>query len=120
MYALWKTQGVSVTPWNSRVHVGAVQRDGVLTVWLEAESPWQGRLRFDHPRHRDHWNIARNYPRLNEFPEWFTVEHDEAYLAAGRTQLGAELIAGIPVTLRAGQVMVLEVRHAGAAPYGEK
>lgn len=120
MYALWKTQGVYLRPWSSGVHLGAVLRDGVVAVHLQAEAPWQGRLHFDHPRHCDHWNIARNYPRLNEFPEWFTVQHDAAYQVNGRKYLGSELIAGIPMTLASGQTLTLEVRPLGAPPYGNK
>lgn len=120
MYALWKSQGVYLRPWTSSVQVGAVRSDGGLTIRLEADAPWQGRLCFDHPRHRDHWNIARNYPRLNEFPEWFTVEHDAAYQVNDRKYLGAELIEGIPQTLAAGQRVTLEVRSLGAPPYGNK
>lgn len=48
-------------------------------------------------------NFAKNYVRLNEWPEWFTVDETSLYRvkdAAGREQirLGSELIEGLPVS----------------------
>ena len=47
-------------------------------------------------------NFARNYVRLNEWPEWFTVDENTLYRltdANGREtlRLGSELKAGLPV-----------------------
>lgn len=125
MYAFWKTQGSFLMPWNPRVHIGAVRQAGGVLLHISAESPWQGRLRFDHARHRNHFNIADNYPRLNEFPEWFTVEHDRLYRVRtddgdAREYLGAELIAGIPLSLEAGEKTIVKVVDGGEAPYGNK
>ncbi|MFN0166125.1 MAG: hypothetical protein ACKV22_06810 [Bryobacteraceae bacterium] len=124
MYAFWKTQGASLTPWQERVHLGAVRESGGLLVHLSADAPWQGRLRFDHARHRDHWNMTRNYPRLNEFPEWFTVDQDRAYhLQMGgsprKRYLGADLIRGIPLAVDGGDALIIKVSDAGDPPYGK-
>jgi len=123
MYAFWKTQGAYVEPWSRRVHVGAAPESAGVLIHLSAESPWQGRLRFDHPRHRDHWNMAVNCPRLNEFPEWFTVEQDRPYLVRigdgpARKYLGADLVSGIPLALNGGETIVIRVAEAGNPPYG--
>src|SRR5262249_51993414 len=45
----------------------------------DAPSGWKGRLRFDHARHRRDVNFQRNYVRLNEWPEWFTVDENTLY-----------------------------------------
>jgi hypothetical protein len=56
---------------------------------------------FDFARHRRVLNLDRNYVRLNEFPEWFTVDENSLYhvRAAGAADptpyLGSELIAGV-------------------------
>jgi hypothetical protein len=66
-------------------------------------------------------NFDRNYIRLNEFPEWYTVDENTLYkvrTAAGadeRLLLGSELIDG--VVLRPEDWVV---ESAGPAPYGVK
>jgi hypothetical protein len=46
-------------------------------------------------------NFRHNYVRLNEFPEWFTVEENLLYRVSkadgsgGFERLGAELVEGI-------------------------
>ena len=44
-------------------------------------------------------NFAQNYVRLNEFPEWFTVDENHLYRLRGpgreQLRLGSELIAGV-------------------------
>ena len=58
----------------------APQRDGSsVLLSVTADRAWTGRVHFDYPRHRDHLHLPINYPRLNEWPEWFTVEHDRRY-----------------------------------------
>lgn len=101
MYALMKSQGTWLEPWRPDVRLGAVRTDSGLLVTLASHEPWQGRLRFDVPRHRVHLNMPVNYPRLNEIPEWFTVEQDALYrvLVNGTDHVlaGAELARGVPV-----------------------
>jgi hypothetical protein len=55
--------------------------------------------------------LDRNYARLNEFPEWYTVDENRLYrlrrageAGAGQVMLGAELVAG--VALGAGDWIV--------------
>ena len=123
MYAMWKAQGARLEPWDRRVHLGAA-RDATQAVFtVTADSAWTGVVRFDHPRHRDHLHLPINYPRLNEWPEWFTVEHDRRYRvtigdAAPVDRLGAELVQGLPLSLKAGETIRLTVVDGGRAPYG--
>lgn len=115
MYALWQSRGVRVEPWREDVRLGAVQHEGELLVSLTAEKPWSGRLIFDRPRHRDFLHLPLDYPRINQFPEWFTVEAAQSYRVkgiAGKTQkfTGARLSEGIPLSLEAGRELRLTVR----------
>ncbi|MCC6394391.1 MAG: hypothetical protein IT167_27595, partial [Bryobacterales bacterium] len=59
-------------------------------------------IRFDFARHRRVLNLAANYVRLNEFPEWFTVDENKLYTLTGpgpaQVRLGSELIQGVPLT----------------------
>ena len=123
MYAMWKTQGARLEPWHAQVHLGADRDGSSVLMSVTAEQAWTGLLRLDHPRHRDHLHLPINYPRLNEWPEWFTVEHDRRYEvrigdAAPTVKLGAELVQGVPLALRAGENVRIRVADGGPAPYG--
>lgn len=125
MWAFWKTQGSFLAPWNRRVHLGAEKERDHLLLHISAETPWLGLLRFDHMRHRNNLNLGVNYPRLNEFPEWFTVEHDHLYKVQindgeRRDYLGADLIAGIRLAVDAGQEMIVRIFDGGPAAYGNQ
>ena len=114
MYAFYKSQGTFLAPYDRRVQLGAVRDGAGVSVLINAAAPWQGRLRFDIARHREHWNMARNYPRLNEWPEWFTVEHGKTYTVTidggpARKFLGFELRDGIPLTVPGGEQARVQV-----------
>jgi hypothetical protein len=104
LYGLWLTQGARVEPWSPGVSLGtAVDRD-CLQLHLHADTAWTGRLRLDTPRHRQHLGLAEDYPRLNEWPEWWTVEPDREYAVTlpdgQKIQTdGGQLAAGLPLTL---------------------
>lgn len=113
MVALHYTQGVVPRPWRSDLRVGAIRRGDDLTVALTADADWQGVLQFDLPRHREHLNLPINYPRLNEFPEWFTVDAERIYrVRVGqkeRRASGEELRRGLPVSVRRQQTLVVRL-----------
>jgi hypothetical protein len=100
IYAYMKSQGVRPEHWTPGVRVGAV-RDGERLI-LSLDMPESRRIQFDTVRHRRILNFTKNYVRLNEFPEWFTVDDNRLYRVrrAGETgeglvRLGSELAAGI-------------------------
>ena len=114
MYALWKTQGVHVEPWRADLHAGAVMDNGRLLVSITADKPWKGRLLFDHPRHRDNLHLPMDYPRINQFPEWFTVQAGSRYAirdgsGPGRSHTGRQLMKGLPLSLGGGGQVRLQV-----------
>jgi len=77
---------------------------------------WQGKLIFDQPRHKTVMQMPMDYPRINQFPEWFTVEANDRLVvtAADRhqTHTGEELMKGLPVSLEAGRTVRLSVGEA--------
>lgn len=117
LYAQYKTQGLMLDPWQENVRVGAaLDRDGgTLYVYLAAQEDWQGRLRFDTPRHRTIWHLPIEYPRLNQLPEWYVVEPESAYLVTNldtgeaHVYSGQELAEGLPVALGSSQNNVLRL-----------
>jgi hypothetical protein len=103
LYAMWKTQGCFLDGWREGVRLGAVRDGDRLFVSLEGPADWRGRLRLDHARHRRVLNFDRNYVRLNEWPEWFTVDENTLYRVRdgeGRESLhlGSDLKDGIEVS----------------------
>jgi hypothetical protein len=108
MYALWKTQGILVRPWREDVRFGAVRVGGVVHLTLTADQAWSGKILFDRPRHKVNMRLPLDYPRINQFPEWFTVEPDAAYsvtdAGSGETKVwqASALAEGVPVSLPQG------------------
>ena len=107
MYALWRTQGTTVTPWRADVQFGAVEKDDTLYVTVSARWPWQGKLVFDRPRHKTDMKLPLDYPRINQFPEWFTVDAKGEYAvttdAGTKTYTGRQLLDGIAIELTSEQ-----------------
>lgn len=115
IYAYMQSQGVRPERWQKGVSVGARREGTRLHLHLAADAP--KRIRFDFARHRRVLNFAQNYVRLNECPEWFTVDENRLYRLRGagpeQVRLGSELIAG--VELAPGAWIV---EPAGDPPYG--
>ncbi|MBP1661036.1 MAG: hypothetical protein H6P95_2228, partial [Candidatus Aminicenantes bacterium] len=115
MWALAKTQGIAASPWRDDLRLGAVRlRDGGVQVVLSGDWPWSGTLRFDRPRHRDRMYLPFDYPRINQFPEWFTVEATKDYEvrigdAPARVVKGHDLYE-LPLAAGAGETLRLTVR----------
>ena len=98
LYGYMKSLGVRPVRWEPGVQVGSVRDGARLVVSLTAPAP--RRIQFDFARHRRVLNLQKNLVRLNEFPEWFTVDENSLYRIGragtpGEIRLGSELIAGI-------------------------
>lgn len=120
MYCLWKTQGVSAQPWREDLRLGAVRAGDEVVLALNADQPWSGVLVFDRPRHADNLRLPIDWPRINQFPEWFTAQADRRYrvqphseggaAALAREWSGAQLHQGLPVQLEADKALRLTVQ----------
>lgn len=117
MVALWKSQGTSVQPWREDLRLGAARDGARLVLRLRAAEPWRGALLLDRPRHRDFLHLPLDWPRINQFPEWWVAESGRRYRvhgldgAAVRDLDGAELIAGLPLALAAGEARTIVVER---------
>jgi len=116
MYSLWKTQGATIQPWRSDVILGAEKTENETYFVLTAETDWEGKLVFDAPRHKTILNLPIDYPRINQFPEWFTAEEGKEYSVvssqksmSGKYQ-GKQLLEGIPVKLEAGEKLIFNIQ----------
>ena len=108
MYCLWKTKGLTIRPWREDVVFGAVQEDNVLKISIRAEKKWEGKILFDTPRHKTVMKMPLDWPRINQFPEWFAVEAEKRYTGYDLTSdskstfTGKQLNDGITIHLQAG------------------
>ena len=111
MYALWKTAGIHISNWNSDVVYGAVTEKNKAYVTITSATAWTGKLIFGSRWHVDHMNMPVDYPRINQFQEWFPIEKNKKYeLTIGghsRTVKGSALIDGYPVQLKSNEVVRL-------------
>ena len=109
MYALWKTMGVHCSPWREDLKFGSEVRDGKLFISVSSDKAWKGILTFDYERHKEILHLPVDYPRINQFPEWFTVKDQKDYKLTdynkkAKTQVtGEELRKGIEMSLSGGE-----------------
>jgi hypothetical protein len=122
MHALMHTRGLLARPWQQGLALGAAEAEQTLAIVIRSDKPWSGRLVFDVPRHRLYMGFARDWPRMNTLPEWFTVEPERSYvvrdLRAGTesTFTGEQLHHGLPLELKGGEAVRLLVSPAPAPP----
>ncbi len=115
MYCLWKSQGLSIQPWRKDVRLGAVREGNRIRVSLAADRAWEGTLVFDRPRHAENLRLPIDWPRINQFPEWFVARRGARYQvtavrAAKTTQhTGEDLQRGLPIRVGAGEELRLEI-----------
>ncbi|WP_425235241.1 hypothetical protein [Ulvibacterium sp.] len=116
MYCLWKTQGTTIQPWRSDITFGAIEHGDGIILRINAEEDWYGTLKFDVPRHRTIMQMPADWPRINQFPEWFTVDTNETYEVKDLTNglstnyTGKQLLEGIEFTLKKGAEYAIKVR----------
>jgi len=116
MYCLWKTMGTYVVPWREDIELGAVQKDSLLYISVFAKYNWEGRLMFDKKRHTEFMHLPLDWPRINQFPEYFTLENDGVYtIGSGNNRKekilsGRELQDGLSLRIQKGETVKLVVR----------
>ena len=130
MYCLWKSQGTQVHPWREDLVLGAhlddqAQEDQTLYIALRAKRNWEGRLVFDTPRSELYLNMPLDWPRINQFPEWYTVRPDKMYEVIQdnskriRIISGQELAEGLPITLEPEKLLRIRVKERSEAIVGD-
>ncbi|MHC4483965.1 MAG: glycoside hydrolase family 88 protein [Planctomycetota bacterium] len=125
MYCLWKSKGLTIRPWRKDVVFGAVQDGDILKISIRADKDWRGKILFDTPRHKTIMRMPLDWPRINQFPEWFTVEAEKRYTVndltsdSAATYTGEQLRDGMSVELKPGAQLHLLVKPAMAAEHLE-
>jgi len=115
MYCLWKTQGIVPLDWNDQLSIGAVQTATGLKIAVSSPVGWKGKLKFDVPRHSSMMHYPADYPRINQYQEWFVVEKNLSYhlsnIQTGTLNKikGSVLAKGLDVEVKAGETIFLEI-----------
>lgn len=116
MYCLWKTQGLYPDRWNDKLRIGAISDDGVLKVSISCETGWDGKIIFDNPRYKTKMHMPVDYPRINQFQQWFTTGPEKKYeitfLPKGKKQIfiGDQLTDGLQISVKPGEELFFTVR----------
>ena len=116
MYCLWKTKGLTIRPWHDDVIFGADREGDILKIYISSDRRWQGKLLFDTPRHKTIMKLPLDWPRINQFPEWFTVEQNKGYIVhdltsnARKSYTAQQMADGVTISLQAGVPQYLIVR----------
>jgi hypothetical protein len=116
MYCLWKTKGLIIEPWSNDVIFGAVLDGDVLKISASSQRGYKGKIIFDAPRHKTIMKMPLDWPRINQFPEWFTAKTENSYAVhdlannSKKIYTGAQLQQGLPVNLQRGTTLKLMVQ----------
>jgi hypothetical protein len=117
MYCLWKTMGLTIRPWREDVVFGAIQDGDGLKIYIKADRRWQGKLLFDTQRHKTIMKMPLDWPRINQFPEWFTVKQNKRYLVydlssnTRKSYTAQQMAGGIGVGVQSGVPQYLIVQQ---------
>ena len=117
MYSLWKTQGARLSPWKHLLRLGAVASEKESYFVLTSQTDWEGKLIFDAIRHKTILNLPLDYLRINQLPEWFTVDPLANYLiTASNSKLsgtcsGTKLLDGIPIKIQDGERFIITIQR---------
>lgn len=119
MWAQMKTAGTRLVGGRADVKYGATVSSGKLYLHLSAATPWSGAICFDYARYRMNMGLKMDYPRINQYPQWYTIDPDGLYdvTVNGQTQgpiLGQELIEGYAVSVGSTPTLMAVWRHAGS------
>ena len=113
MHNLWKSKGTYLQPWQPSAKLGAELKGDTLHLTITSSDRWQGRLIFDQARHTTQLKLPADWPRINQFPEWFTVSSGDQYQLIdvqgndSRQFSGEALLDGIIINLNANEVKKL-------------
>lgn len=114
LYGRWLTQGTRLEPWSPTVALGAAPDGACLQLHVHASSAWSGRILFDTPRHTEVLQLDTDYPRLNQWQEWWVAEPDRQYavtIGDGSHVVldGRSLASGLPLSIEPGKEYRLRV-----------
>lgn len=123
IHTMLHTRNTIARPWQQGLQLGAAPCPGGICIYMKSDQTYHGLIEFDIPRHRLYMGFAKDLPRMNAMPEWFTVEPDESHLytiedlnsGKVRTVTGKLLNEGLPVHIEPSKPLRLIVTQKGTA-----
>ena len=117
IHTMLHTRNTIARPWRQGLQLGAAPYGDGVCIFMKSDSPYEGLLQFDIPRHRIYMGFEQDWPRMNAVPEWFTVEPDESHryrvedIDTGRARIvsGKSLSEGLAVSIESGKPLRLTV-----------
>jgi hypothetical protein len=115
MYCLWKTGGAYLIPWNNDIQYGGIYRENKLYLTISSTKGWSGKLICDIARHKENMHLPLDWPRINQFPEYFTAESGKTYTITSddsrkeKIISGDELRNGLPVKVKPGKTVKIMI-----------
>ena len=112
MYHLWKSKGVTIEPWRANLYYAAENQGDTLRVFITSPVDYKGQLQLDKPRHQEYLNLPEDYPRINQFQEWFTVKASDRILVTDSKNKKAYSCNGndiIPILLNSRDSLKIEI-----------
>lgn len=109
MYNLWKSKGTYLQPWDPAISLGSEMKGDTLYMTIKSSVDWEGKLFFDKVRHTAVMKMPVDWPRINQFSEWFTIKPSARYQLMEIQQrtsqefAGDSLIKGIPLKVKANE-----------------
>jgi len=113
MYNLWKSKGLSAQPWREDLQLGVESKGDTLYIQFQTNKPWSGKLFFDKARHQTNMHLPMDWPRINQFPEWFVNDPVKRYrmldISSGTQKeiTGEELISGYEISLDGNKQFIM-------------
>lgn len=115
MYALWKTAGITVSDWKPDLSYGAVVDDKTLYLTLSTSRTWKGKLHFGKKWHQEYLKMPVDYPRINQFQEWYPIEPRINYQLTisnqSKTVIGEELLKGYSLEVLPQKMVQLKLKR---------
>ncbi|HSB12818.1 MAG TPA: hypothetical protein VLE22_00075 [Bryobacteraceae bacterium] len=119
LYAMMKTQGARLKDWAPGVELGAVRSGEDLYISVHSAGTWSGSVCLDYARYRRVLNLKKDYARLNQWPEWYTVDENTLYRVLDpdtgneEIRLGSELKDGFDLRVAGKTARRVISRAAG-------
>jgi len=116
MYCLWKSRGIYVKPWRKDIKTGVIQKGENLYITVSSTKNWNGKLIFDRKRHRDYMHLPFDWPRINQFPEYFTTEEGKYYGLTSNKNNTERIISyqdlseGLNISIPGGKTLKMIIR----------
>jgi hypothetical protein len=94
MYCLWKTAGITLSDWRRDVVYGAELSKGKMYLTISSTNDWKGKLIFGKAMHHANLNLPINYPRINQFQEWYPVNAEKMYRITDTKTRKTNIVSG--------------------------